>query len=158
MKTKRVVAMMLLLACLFNVVIAGRCEQQSSSPIIQAVVPYLNSCMNFDDIVNYELDSSWDVWDRNTCIVQFDISEGNKTIGINDLSNGKFLLYVHTPSEERDYGQFFNEEILGIFYRMLPFFADIQDKLTDDIKLMYLLILGEDDYCVITSDNIGEFQ
>ena len=80
MKMKRVVAMMLLFACLFNVIIAGFSEQQSSSPIIQAVVPYLNSCMNFDDIENYELDSSWDIWDRNTCIVQFDITDGNKTI------------------------------------------------------------------------------
>lgn len=43
MKMKRVVAMMLLFACLFNVIIAGFSEQQSSSPIIQAVVPYLNS-------------------------------------------------------------------------------------------------------------------
>ena len=157
MKMKRIIAMIILLACLFNAIIVGYCEQQSSSPIIQAVVPYLDSCMNFDDIEKYELNTSRDVWDRNKCIVIFDLTDGNKNIGIIDLYNRKFFLYLHTPSEERDYGLFFNEEIVEIFYHMMHYFNEIQEKLTSDIKLIYQLKVGDDDYCVITSENVGRF-
>ena len=174
MKMKRIIAMIILLACLFNAIIVGYCEQQSSSPIIQAVVPYLDSCMNFDDIEKYELNTSRDVWDRNKCIVIFDLTDGNKNIGIIDLYNRKFFLYLHTPSEERDYGLFFNEEIVEIFYHsiiimvkknheigyipaVITNFNEIQEKLTSDIKLIYQLKVGDDDYCVITSENVGRF-
>ena len=101
----RILVLIVFILCVISTLTVGRCEPETTSSIIQTVTPYLDACIdyeNFDNIENHELNSSWDGWDSNTCILQFNINEGYKVFGINDLYNGRFKLYINTPNEERE--------------------------------------------------------
>lgn len=153
----RIAALVLLLSCLFNTLTTGFCDQKSDSSIIEAIKPYIASWIDMSDIENFELETTWEEWGNNTCLVHFNIADGYKIISIDDLTCSRGLIYMHPQSAKRPYGQLSNEEIIEVLFHMLPCFSEIQEKLPGDTQLVYLLTVGENDHCAITSENIGQF-
>ena len=83
--------------------------------------------------------------DPNYCTILYDFSDGNKTIISIDGDKCKV------------YAQFENDEMLGVLYRMLHVFNDIENTLPNGKKLEYKIRLSENRLVYLHSDNIRAY-
>lgn len=135
-----------LILCITSVTAAAHAE--NSSPIIEQIA---NG--PFSQIVDTEGKSVFELKSDNEsgiASIDFDFSEGNKSINISD---GEGHVKIHFF--------FADQEILAALYHTIPFFSEIRDSLPDgkDFMLTVRLIQGAEEGATfsITADDIPQF-
>lgn len=135
-----------LILCTTFIIIPAQAE--NSSPIIEQIA---NG--PFAQIVDVEGKSVFELKSDNEggiASIDFDFSEGNKSINISD---GEGHVKIHFF--------FTDQEILAALYHTIPFFSEIRDSLPEgkDFMLTVRLIQGAEEGAKfnITADDISKF-
>ena len=107
----------------------------------------------FSQVVDTENRTIWNLASYNesgVASVEFDFSEGNKSININDGQGHVRIHYFYT-----------DQELMEAFYHIIPYFSDIEGSLPDGTPFVITirLLQGSEEGATfdITADEIGNF-